>query len=67
MTQFKRPICTLHMTSQLYLTVLHKYMNCNVKWNGERLKLMKLKFVWYLNVSGTVDSSVVRMVIGLAN
>jgi len=27
MTQFKRPICTLHMTSQLYLTVLHKYMN----------------------------------------
>ena len=28
---------------------------------------MKLKFVWYLNVSGTVDSSVVRMVIGLAN
>ena len=37
-------------------------------WNGmeKRLNLMKLKFVWYLNVSGTVDSSVVRMVIGLA-
>ena len=33
----------------------------------KRLKLMKLKFVWYLNVSGTVDSSVVRMVTGLAN
>ena len=28
---------------------------------------MELKCVWYLNVSGTVDSSVVRMVIGLAN
>jgi len=38
-------------------------------WNGmvKRLKLMELKFVWYLNVSGTVDSLVVRMVIGLAN
>ena len=37
-------------------------------WNGteKRLKLSKLKFVWYLNVSGTVDSSVVRMVIGRA-
>jgi hypothetical protein len=32
-----------------------------------RLKLMELKFVWYLNVSGTVDSAVVRVVIGLAN
>ena len=31
------------------------------------LKLEKLKFVLYLNVSGTVDISVVRMVICLAN
>ena len=60
-------MCTLHNTSQLYLTVLHKYMNCNVKWNWKIIKMMKLKFEWYLNVSGTVDSSVVRMVIGLAN
>ena len=38
-------------------------------WNGmvKRLILMKLRFEWYLNVSVTVDSSVVRMVIGLAN
>ena len=37
-------------------------------WNGivKILKLMKSKFVWYLNVSGTVDSSVVRIVIVLA-
>ena len=33
----------------------------------ESLKLIKLKFVSYLNVSGTVDSSMVRMVIVLAN
>jgi hypothetical protein len=32
----------------------------------KRLKMI-LKFVWYLNVSETVDSSVVRMMIGLAN
>jgi len=43
MTQFKRPICTLHMTSQLYLTVLHKYMNCNVKSNGEKIKIDETK------------------------
>jgi len=43
MTQFKRPICTLHKTSQLYLTVLHKYMNCNVKWNGEKIKIGEIK------------------------
>ena len=42
-------------------------MNWNMKWKGEKLKLMKFKFVWYLNMSGTVDISVVRMVIGLAN
>jgi hypothetical protein len=32
----------------------------------KKLKLMNLKFVWYLNVSGTVDSLVVRMEISLA-
>jgi len=32
----------------------------------KRLKLIEIKFVWYLNVSGTVDSSVVRMGIGSA-
>jgi hypothetical protein len=42
MTQFKRLICTLHKTSQLYLIVLHKYMNCNVKLNGEKLEMVKL-------------------------
>jgi hypothetical protein len=45
MTQYKRLMCTLHKTSQLYLTVVHKHMNCNVKLNGEILKLVKLKFV----------------------
>jgi len=43
MTQFKRPICTLHMTSQLHLTLLHKYMNCSVKWNGEKIKIDEIK------------------------
>jgi len=43
MTQFKLPMCTLHNTSQLYLTVLHKYMNCNVKWNGEKIKIDEFK------------------------
>jgi len=38
MTQFKRPMCSLHKTSQLCINVLHKYMNCNVKWNGEKIK-----------------------------
>ena len=42
-------------------------MNCSVKWNGEKMKIYDVEFVWYLYVSGTVDSSVVRMVIGLAN
>ena len=37
------PICTLHNTSQLYLTLLHKYMNCNVKWNGEKIKIGGIK------------------------
>ena len=60
-------IYTLHNTPQMYLTVLHKYMICNVKWNGEEIKIDDVEFVWYLYVSGTVDSSVVRMVIGLAN
>jgi hypothetical protein len=32
-----------------------------VKW----LELVKLKFVLYVDMSGRVDSSVVRMVIGL--
>jgi hypothetical protein len=35
--------CTLHNTSQLYLTVLHKYMNCNVKWNCEEIKIDEIK------------------------
>jgi hypothetical protein len=46
------------------------YINIwTVMWNGmvDRLKLVKLKFVWYFNVSGTVDSSVVRLMIGLVN
>ena len=41
--KIKRPICTLHKTSQLYLTVLHKYMNCNVKWNGEKINIGEIK------------------------
>jgi hypothetical protein len=44
MTQYKRPISTLLKTSQLYLTVLHNYMNCNVKWNGEKIKMGEIKF-----------------------
>jgi hypothetical protein len=60
----KRPISTLHKTSQLYLTVLHKYINCSVKWNAEKVKIGGIEIVWYLDVSGTVDSSVVRMVSG---
>jgi len=54
----------LHNCISLY------YINIWTKmWNGivKRLKLMEVKFVWYLNMSGTVDSSVARMVIGLAN
>ena len=43
MKTFTRPMCTLHNTSQLYLTVLHKYMNCNVKWNGEKIKIDEIK------------------------
>ena len=43
MTQFKPPICTLHITSQQYLTVLHKCMNCNVKWNGGKFKIGEIK------------------------
>ena len=44
MIKFKRLLCTLHKTSKLYLTVLHKYMNCNVKWNGEKIKIDEIKF-----------------------
>jgi hypothetical protein len=43
MTKFNFPICTLHVTSQLYLTVLHKYMNCCVKWNGEKIIIDEIK------------------------
>jgi hypothetical protein len=43
MTQFKRLICILHKTSQLYLTVLHKYMKCNVKLNGGKIKIDEIK------------------------
>ena len=43
MTVFKSPICTLQNTSKLYLTVLHKYMNCNVKWKGGKIKIEQIK------------------------
>jgi hypothetical protein len=43
MTQLKHPICTLHNTSQLYLTVLHTYMDCNVQLNGELVGIDKTK------------------------
>ena len=43
MTQIKLPVCTLHKTSQLYLTVLHNYTNCNVKWNDEKVKVDEFK------------------------
>jgi len=43
MTKYKRPVCALHNTSQLYLTLLHKCMNCNVKWNGEKVKIDEIK------------------------
>ena len=39
MTVFDRLKCTLHKTSPFYLNVLHKYMNCNVKWNGEKINI----------------------------
>ena len=55
------------MTSPLYLTVLHKYMNCNVKCNGEKIKTLEIKICVIFESEWTVDSSVVRMVIGLAN
>ena len=35
--------CTLHVTSQLYLTVLHKYMNCNVKCIDDKIKTLEIK------------------------
>ena len=54
MTIFDPLKCTLHKTSQLYLTVLHKYMNCNVKWNGEKIKIYEIKicvmFEYYWNM-----------------
>jgi len=43
MTKYNRPNRTLHISSQLYHTVLHKYMNCNVKWNGENIKIDEIK------------------------
>jgi hypothetical protein len=43
MTILKPPVCTLHNTSQLYLSVLHKYVNCNVKWNGGNIKIGEIK------------------------
>ena len=43
MTILKPAICTLHKTSQLYLTVLHKYMKCNVKCNCEKIKFDEAK------------------------
>ena len=35
--------CTLHKMSQLYITILHKYMDCNVKSNGEKIKTLEIK------------------------
>ena len=43
MTIFVPLMCTFHKTSQVYLTVLHKYMNCNVKLNGEKIEFDKIK------------------------
>jgi hypothetical protein len=43
MTQFKLPICTLHKTLQIYLTVLHNYMDCNGKWDGEKIIIGEIK------------------------
>ena len=43
MTKFKRLTCTLHKMSQFYLILLHKYMNCNVKWNGQKIKIEQIK------------------------
>jgi hypothetical protein len=43
MTEFKHLNCTLHKTPQLYLTVLHKYMDCNVKWNEEKIRIGEIK------------------------
>jgi hypothetical protein len=50
----------------IFLHTTSVNMAWNVMWNWmeKRLKLVKLKFVWYLDVSGPVDSSVV---IGLVN
>jgi hypothetical protein len=45
MTIFKHPNCTLHMMAQLYQTVLHKYMNCSLKWNGEKVKIGGIEIV----------------------
>ena len=47
MTIIIRVNCTFHVTSQLYLTVLHKYMKCNVKWSGEKIKIcVKFECEW---------------------
>jgi len=43
MTVFDRLKCTIHKTSQLYVTALHKYMDCNEKWNGEKIKFDGIK------------------------
>jgi len=42
-------------------------MNCNVKWNGEKIKIDEIIVYVIYKMSGTVDISVVRMVIGLAH
>jgi hypothetical protein len=34
----------VHVTSQFYLILLHKYIKCNVKWNGEKIEIDEIKF-----------------------
>jgi len=43
MTIINRLKCTLQNTSQLYLIVLRKRMNVNMKWNCEKFKKVEIK------------------------
>jgi hypothetical protein len=43
MTKFKCLTRTLHNMSHLCLIVQHKYMNCNVKRNGEKNRINGIK------------------------
>jgi hypothetical protein len=51
----------------MYLRVLYKYTEWNVRLNGEKIKIGDINFLWYLNACVSVDNSLVRMVIGLAS